>query len=223
MFTPYPVVHNEKTKLWLVSDTHFGHNKDFILTPRRFNTVEQHDATLIKTWNDLVDVNDTVVHLGDFIVGAQDQTYELGEHLLHTLQGNKIFLWGNHNAYLKTLYRNLTKEQYGKQDIEVYPLTTRKYGSPVTFMGNNLLLEVKTDRRTQLVFCSHFAHRLWFDSNKGVWHCSGHSHSNDPQSQPDFLDCKRLDVGIENFGGPVSFDKIAEVMNKKQQFKTDHH
>lgn len=39
---------NRKIKIWFTSDLHFGHNKSFLYEPRGFNSIEEHDATIIK-------------------------------------------------------------------------------------------------------------------------------------------------------------------------------
>jgi calcineurin-like phosphoesterase family protein len=223
MFIPHTIAHNDNHKLWFVSDTHWAHDRPFILEKRGFKTIEEHDRVLIERWNDKVRPQDTVIHLGDFIVGAGREADLLGEHLLKTLHGTKILLFGNHNAYVKTLFKRLVKEQYDKENTEVYPIETSEFGSKVIFMGNNLLLKVRSSIGTKFVFCSHFAHRIWIDGNKGVWALSGHSHGSDPESQKDFPGVKRLDCGIENFGGPISFDEVAAIMNKKQIQQLDHH
>jgi hypothetical protein len=51
----------------------------------------------------------------------------------------------------------------------------------------------------------------------------GHSHKNDKGINPDCLDGKILDVGVDNFGGPISFAEIKKIMNKKSLKVTDHH
>jgi len=226
MFTPYLLEHNDKHKVWFVSDTHWNHDRPFILSKRGYKTIQEHDEGLIKIWNQRVGADDTVIHLGDFIVGAGRDADYLGDHLLKTLNGQKIFLWGNHNSYVKTLFKRLVQEQYGKDNVEVYPIATTEFGKSVTFMGNNLLCKIRTPKFTQFVYGSHFAHRIWIDMHKGsrgLWSVSGHSHGSDKESQPEFLQSKRLDVGIENFGGPIDFDQLAEIMNKKQADKIDMH
>jgi calcineurin-like phosphoesterase family protein len=227
MFAPYTVYHSSRNKLWFVSDPHFCHDREFLYSKRGFKNIEEHDATLIERWNNKVAPNDQIVMLGDFILGAGRDSTVACESLLKTLNGNKLIIWGNHNSGLKQVFRKLVLAQYGREDIEVYPIETSEFGGKVCFMGNNLLLKVKRDTpmcaQTRFVFCSHFAHRIWIDMNRDIWHLSGHSHGSDPESQPDFLGTKRLDVGIENFGGPISFDEVAEIMHKKQISTLDHH
>lgn len=219
MFKPIKIAHEEGSKLFFVSDTHFSHDKEFLYGKRGYNSVEEHDAGLIKTWNERVRPCDKVIHLGDFILGAGRDAKELAYHLLEKLNGKIYLIWGNHNSGVKQVYED-TLQIFGlASNLEVYPLTRDKY----TFLGNQALLKVKAENKTHFVFCSHFAHRIWIDYNRNVWHVSGHSHGNDSETLPDCKNGKKLDVGIEVFGGPIVFDEVAKIMNQKQFVELDHH
>jgi calcineurin-like phosphoesterase family protein len=225
MFNKFTFLHNKDTKLFFVSDTHFFHAKPFIYEPRGFENIYYHNKELIKRWNDKVGPNDHVIHLGDFIVGAGggSQVLDKGNEILFSLNGHINLTWGNHNAFVKDIYREAVKNTLGFCDdtTEFYPVT---YKDKITFYGNNLLVRVKFDGGSQYIFCSHFAHRIWIDSHKGdVWHLSGHSHGGDKESNPDFKNCKRLDVGIDNFGGPISYDEVKKVMLSKNNIAIDEH
>ncbi len=221
MIKTYKFTHSAESKVWLTSDTHFRHSK--LLEQRGFKTIEEHDETLIKNWNNNVRPQDFVIHCGDFVLGAGDKSREICDELFDKLNGNIIFLWGNHLAGVKSLYYDAIKTQYGLENIEIYPL---KYKN-VTFVGNSMLAHIKTpekEKQNHFVFCSHFAHRLFIDCNKGVLHACGHSHSSDKESNPDYLFAKRLDVGVDNFNwNPISFDKFLEIMDTKTQAVIDHH
>jgi len=227
MWTKHTFLHNENQKVWFISDSHFCHNKPFIYEKRGFKSVQEHDETLIERWNNSVSPNDIVIHAGDFLVGAGRDAEPAGRSIMSRLHGFKVILWGNHNSFVKNAYQAIIKENnwnVAGDFTEIYPLTTNKFGAPVMFVGHYLLCKIKTPKYSQFVFCSHYAHRLWIDSHKGeVWHISGHSHGSDPESQPEHKNCKRLDVGIENFGGPVSFDEVANIMRTKNTIKIDHH
>ena len=55
--------------IWLISDTHFGHDKKFIYGPRGFKSVQDADSTIIRNWNDAIGKDDDVYMLGDFFLG----------------------------------------------------------------------------------------------------------------------------------------------------------
>lgn len=94
----------EQTKVWIVSDTHFGHtniikyeNRPFWKKILGLNTTEPDvhlmDETLIKNWNDVVGKGDKVFHLGDFSLVPKEPT----KHILSRLNGYKILIMGNHD------------------------------------------------------------------------------------------------------------------------------
>jgi calcineurin-like phosphoesterase family protein len=235
MYNKHKFYHNNNQKVWWISDTHFRHDRDFILSKRGFDTITEHDEFLIEDWNEKVSTSDTVMHVGDFLLGAGQKSREVAEEIINRLNGNVCFLWGNHNAGVKPIYIDLVRQVLGektklnKNIQEVYPLRMKTDRGSFTYYGHYLLESIdysgnKMVHREQLVFHSHFAHRLWIDGHKGhVWHVSGHSHGSDPESQPDYPFHKRVDAGVENFGGVISFEELSEVMKKKQTVSIDHH
>lgn len=223
MYTKHTFLHNEESKTYFISDTHFCHNKPFLYEKRGFKNIKEHDETLIKRWNEIVRPQDNVIHCGDFLLGGGRDSMSAGNEILFQLNGHISFLWGNHNSYVKQIFKESVQEKLPGCDelTEIYPVT---YKNKITFYGHYLLAKVKTPKFSQFLFCSHFAHRLWIDSHHGdIWAISGHSHGSDKESNPDYQNIKRLDVGIENFGGPVSFDKIKEIMDSKKIIQIDHH
>lgn len=129
------------SEVWLISDTHFGHNKDFILNPRKFLTVEDMNAAIIERWNSVVSKNDIVYHLGDFIMG--DLTDGLNK--IRQLNGHIRLAIGNHDipARLNELVRlsNIDDIQFGYRIKEGkktfllshYPQLTGNYDNSKTF------------------------------------------------------------------------------------------
>ena len=61
---------------------------------RPFTTVADHDANLIRLWNETVQDEDQVWHLGDFARGTMEQVAEL----LSQLKGHKHLIIGNMTA-----------------------------------------------------------------------------------------------------------------------------
>lgn len=86
-------------KTWVVSDTHFGHSrilefKDHCGTPvRPFATVDDMHSAMIAAWNDRVQPEDKVYHLGDVAMRRQGLDY------LSQLNGDKVLIRGNHDIY----------------------------------------------------------------------------------------------------------------------------
>jgi calcineurin-like phosphoesterase family protein len=227
MWTKYKFEHNENHRVFFTSDTHFCHNKSFIYEKRGYETIEKHDEGIIEKWNSVVKPTDSVIHLGDFLVGAGRDSESKGRRIMSRLNGHKYLLWGNHNAFVKDVYKKEIQKLnlgFGDEHLEIYPLTVNNLGQPFTYVGQYMLCVIKTKTKYYTIFCSHFAHRIWIDSHKGdVLHCSGHSHGSDPESQPLWGQHKRLDVGIDNFGLPISLDVVIDIMNKKDVKAIDHH
>lgn len=41
-------------RIWVTSDLHIGHNKEFVYKERGFQSIEEHDSALLSNWNELV-------------------------------------------------------------------------------------------------------------------------------------------------------------------------
>lgn len=81
-------------KIFVTSDTHFGHNREFIWGSRGFKSVQEHDEEIIKRWNEVVGPSDLVYHLGDAMLGDNDH----GLECLSKLNGQIYILRGNHDT-----------------------------------------------------------------------------------------------------------------------------
>lgn len=81
-------------KIYVTSDLHFGHDKPFIVQDRGYTSVEEHDGTLVKNWNMVVDCDDDVYLLGDVTVGDN----ESGITHLSELNGRIHIIRGNHDT-----------------------------------------------------------------------------------------------------------------------------
>jgi calcineurin-like phosphoesterase family protein len=79
-------------KIFLTSDTHFGHNKPFVWEERGFSSVEEMNYRIIQNWNNIVSSEDTVYHLGDVMLGDTNK----GIYCLEQLNGKIHIVWGNH-------------------------------------------------------------------------------------------------------------------------------
>ena len=59
-------------RIFLTSDTHFGHDRDFIYEPRGFLSVKESDEEIIRRWNSIVRPDDIVYLLGDVMLNDND-------------------------------------------------------------------------------------------------------------------------------------------------------
>ena len=91
-------------KIFATSDLHFCHNREFIWGARGFKSIEEHDAEIIKRWNEVVTAEDDVYILGDLMLG--DNAH--GIQCLSQLNGKLHILTGNHcTAARQKLYHTL--------------------------------------------------------------------------------------------------------------------
>jgi calcineurin-like phosphoesterase family protein len=91
-------------RIFMTSDTHFGHDREFLYGPRGFNSISEHDEAIIARWNETVGEDDIVYHLGDVMLG--DNNY--GIECLKRLKGTIYIIPGNHDTATRiTLYKQL--------------------------------------------------------------------------------------------------------------------
>jgi len=84
----------EWQRLFLTSDTHFGHANIIKYCGRPFASADEMDAALIRNWNAVVGVDDVVVHLGDFAFKTRRKV----EDILAQLNGHVYLVLGNHDS-----------------------------------------------------------------------------------------------------------------------------
>ena len=84
--------------LSVLTGTFVSHNKDFILNPRGFQSVEDHNETIIERHNSIVSPEDTVYCLGDCGMGTD---IELIKNYISRLNGKKYLAIGNHDSEAK--------------------------------------------------------------------------------------------------------------------------
>lgn len=96
--------------VFLVSDTHFNHNKlvrsckDHFEQFRKYETTAEMDKDVIEMWNKTITDNDIVIFLGDFMLCVPgDHRYKNVFHsYFDKLNKGKQFIWvmGNHDEKL---------------------------------------------------------------------------------------------------------------------------
>lgn len=91
------------SKIFLTSDTHFGHDREFIWKVRGFNSVEEMNETIVQKWNEIVSAEDDAYILGDVILGNPDNI-----EYVKRLSGKLHIVLGNHDtANREKMYREL--------------------------------------------------------------------------------------------------------------------
>lgn len=74
---------------WLISDTHFNHDKIATYCDRPENFTD----LIIKRWQEVVKPEDLVIHLGDVAIGNRRKVKDI----LAELPGRKVLVLGNHD------------------------------------------------------------------------------------------------------------------------------
>lgn len=79
---------------FFISDTHFCSGNIINYCHRPFANADEMNETLIKNWNSVVQPEDTVFHLGDFVMHESENI----PPILSQLNGHIILCRGNHDT-----------------------------------------------------------------------------------------------------------------------------
>lgn len=185
--------------IWFSSDWHLGHTN--IAGPKVSNWKEGY-----RDFESVHEMNKTITKTINKYVKPDDTLYFLGD-----------FCFGGHQN--TPMYRSMIDCQEihackGNHDGHIY-----KYKELFSSIRDVMTLEVGK----RILFLSHYSHRIWLGSHKGVIHLYGHSHD----SIPDYG--KSMDVGVDVayrlFGEyrPFSLEEILAIMDKKELSLPDHY
>ena len=219
MITFYPANDYQPKNILFSADWHLFHDKDFLYGPRGFSNEEEHTQYIIEKALELRE-HQILFFLGDFALNVKGRDYLLTD-FLSDLKCKLVMLWGNHNSYVKQLYKRCISYTWGdgfaRDGYEFYPLETI---DDVVFAGD--LAKVRISKREEY-YLGHFPQPLWDKVNHGTMFLCGHSHGNFPGANVgDKGAGKILDVGIENgmknngsFAPFFSLDDIRYIMKYK--------
>lgn len=89
----------DPAKLFVISDTHFGHAAILQYSDRPFEDLDHMNTQLVKSWHETVPPDATVLHLGDTAMGRIDEKVVA---MLKDLPGaRKVLIAGNHDSSLR--------------------------------------------------------------------------------------------------------------------------
>lgn len=127
------------SETFLISDTHFGHEKCCTVfkrpdgSPLRpFASAEEMDEAMVERWNAIVRPQDKVYHLGDVVIARKSL------HILGRLNGKKRLIRGNHDifgtddfyAYFDEIYGVRVLDDMVLSHIPLHPdSVTERYGT----------------------------------------------------------------------------------------------
>lgn len=89
---------NVNNRLWIISDTHFGH-KNIISYGGR---PKEHETIMLSEWTRLVQPHDQILHMGD-VCFANAGKWQI---LIRNLPGEKFLIKGNHDHQKNSFYEN---------------------------------------------------------------------------------------------------------------------
>lgn len=153
--------------IYFTSDLHFGHDKDFIYSPRGFKSVYEMNETLVKNWNEVVEHGDTVYVLGDSLMGVSEKNISY----MHQLKGDIKIILGNHDSAPRIeLYKN-------SYNMEVLGYSTPlKIGKQMFFISHYPTL-CANDSKKIVNLCGHLHTKNKFLQIKdGIYHVEVDAH-----------------------------------------------
>lgn len=80
--------------IYLTSDLHFGHDRQFIWKARGFNSVQEMNDVLVEKWNSIITNEDDIYVLGDIMLGSVDNIDYISK-----LKGKIHIVLGNHDTF----------------------------------------------------------------------------------------------------------------------------
>jgi calcineurin-like phosphoesterase family protein len=206
---------DRKNHFWS-SDFHNYHNPSWdvpIWKMRGYSSYEESFGDIRDKINNRITTDQYLWMLGDSFLSATDD--EVVSWWKDIKCQNVMMLFGNHESQMYRLYKKELLSQFGRDDIEVYPL---KMGN-VTFLGNHQEIVIGKKQ----IIMNHFPLRIWHNDSRSSWMLSGHSHLKDLGRRPEFEEQKGLDVGWDYKNDVWSFDEIEDVMSTKSVKILDHN
>jgi calcineurin-like phosphoesterase family protein len=99
-----------ENKVWLTSDWHFLHDKEFIWGARGFKSIDEMNEEIIKRHNEVVGSDDIVYCLGDVCLGGGGaEVLEKAKQFIERLNGKLYILRGNHDTDARVKMLNTCK------------------------------------------------------------------------------------------------------------------
>lgn len=123
------------SKIFLTSDLHFGHDKEFVWKVRGYDSVEDMNEKQVQKWNSIVAEEDDVYVVGDLMLGETTNI-----EYLKLLKGKLHIVLGNHDTSKRAqMYKELPnvveiaevgiKLKYQKHNFVLthYPMVTGNF------------------------------------------------------------------------------------------------
>lgn len=113
--------------IYVTSDLHLNHDRDFIWGTRGFNNIYEHDKAIIQNWNSIITDDDEVWILGDLMLGDN----EVAKKSFNQLCGLKHIILGNHDTDSRVeLYPQL------RGVVDMWVADQIKYGNKTFYLSH---------------------------------------------------------------------------------------
>lgn len=174
------------TRIFLTSDLHFCHDKEFLYRPRGFGSIQEHNEAIVKNWNEVVGEDDKVFILGDIMLNDNEE----GIRLFNSLNGDKEIIFGNHdtNARIDRYSFETDATMVGYATVLKYKKFNFYLSHYPTLTSNYDLEEPLRKRVINLCGHSHTPDRF-VDFDKGlIYHVELDAHDNKPVLIDDIIE-----------------------------------
>jgi calcineurin-like phosphoesterase family protein len=190
---------------YFFSDPHFGHRNivksiskwEDTSSCRNFESIEEHDQTIIDNINRLVKQNDVVYCLGDWSFGPPDNVRVYRNQIKCK---NLHLILGNHDKHIRPKDSPFRGCFSSVNDVLQFSLRLDGLYAKTKF------------------FLSHYSHQVWPNHHHHSIHLFGHSHGSLQGLG------RSMDVGLDchNFN-PFHLDEIMYFMKDVNPHFVDHH
>lgn len=140
------------SRIFLTSDTHFGHTNIVQYDKTPWDTLEGLEEGIIQRWNEVVRPEDSVLHVGDFSFRGADYTRDR----LIQLNGKITLIRGNHD---RNSYRSI-----GFHDFMTSTILDTKRGLVVVAHKPALCVQEARKNGIGMALCGH-VHQMFVRSS----------------------------------------------------------
>lgn len=205
------IKHTAERKVWVWSDLHLYHDRDFIYGPRGFKSCADMTTAILRAWRDNVGPHDTLFLLGDtmFGIGGDQRLMDL---FIDMPYGDLYLMPGNHFSGYKQCFDQLT-QKHGATSFPLEPSFGHQ-SKHLHFIPNYFECFINQ----QPFVMSHYPILSWNGYSKGSYLLYGHVHGNLKHDLG-----KAMDMGIEKCPRPQSFWDIDKFMKAKPIKIVDQH
>lgn len=199
------------SNILFTSDLHLRDSK--VSAIRGFDSVEEHDESVLDMWRNSVSSKDIVYVLGDVTSGRTIEGERWMLDALRDLPGRKRLVAGNHDS-VHPMTRASRRDGWKQEWLEV-------------FESVDSLSSIKIGGRK--VMLSHFPydgpegdhtevnrHVEWRPADCGLWLLHGHTHREEQK-----VHGRQIHVGLEAWGRFVGMQEILVLMNEYEREESE--